>query len=155
MTLPARITTERLRLIPVTPADAADMRAGRRQQRWHPSYPRPDDVAAASLVREGDPWGPRHVVVELQAVGTIGCFGPPEDGEAEVGVRLVEEVRGRGLATEALRALLVETDRLGVTMRATVEPTDAARLRLLAGCGFTGLRGSTDDGRLVLVRPAP
>ena len=77
MSLPERIVTERLRLILVTPEDAADMRAGRRQERWHPSYPRPDDVDAASLSRPDDPWGPRHVVLGHQAVGTIGCFGPP------------------------------------------------------------------------------
>lgn len=155
MSLPALITTDRLRLVLVTAADAADMLAGRRQDRWHPAYPRRDDVDAASLVREGDPWGPRHVVLGRQAVGTIGCFGPPVDDETEVGFGLVEEVRGRGLATEALAGLVAETDRIGVRLRAVVAPTNAASLRVLARCGFTDLRGGTDDGELVMARPVP
>jgi RimJ/RimL family protein N-acetyltransferase len=153
--LPDRITTDRLRLILVTPDEAADMRAGRRQGRWHPSYPRPDDVDAASMVRADDPWGPRHVVLGHQAVGTIGCFGPPEDGETEIGFGLVADVRGQRIATEALTAYVGEADRLGVRLTARVRPDNAASLRVLARCGFTELRGSTDDDELVLARPAP
>lgn len=155
MALPDRITTDRLRLILVTPDEAADMRAGRRQDRWHPSYPRPDDVDAASMVRDDDPWGPRHVVLGHQAVGTIGCFGPPEDGETEIGFGLVADVRGQRIATEALTAYVEEADRLGVRLTARVRPDNAASLRVLARCGFTELRGSTDDDELVLARPAP
>lgn len=152
---PERIVTERLRLILVTPDDAADMRAGRRQQRWHPSYPRPDDVDATSLLRADDPWGPRHVVLGHQAVGTIGCFGPPEDGETEIGFGLVAEARGQRVATEALTAYVAETDRLGVRLIARVEPDNTPSLRVLARCGFTELRGSTDEGELLLARPLP
>ncbi|MGH3345648.1 MAG: GNAT family N-acetyltransferase [Nocardioides sp.] len=155
MSLPERIVTERLRLILVTPADAADMRTGRRQERWHPSYPRPDDVDAASLLRADDPWGPRHVVLGHQAVGTIGCFGPPQDGETEIGFGLVPEVRGQRVASEALTAYAAEADRLGVRLTARVEPDNAPSLRVLARCGFTELRGSTDDGELLLARPLP
>ena len=153
MTLPERIATERLRLILVTPADAVDMREGRRQERWHPSYPRRDDVDAASMVRPDDTWGPRHIVLGHEAVGSIGCFGEPDAGETEVGFGLVPEVRRRGLATEALRALLAETDALGVRLRASVAPDNTASLRTLARCGFSELRGSTDAGELVMARP--
>ena len=45
-----------------------------------------------------DPWGPRHVVWEQLAVGSIGFYGPPTDGEVEVGYGLVGEARGHGLA---------------------------------------------------------
>jgi RimJ/RimL family protein N-acetyltransferase len=131
------------------------MRAGRRDPSWHPSYPRPDDVDAASMARAGDPWGPRHILCGDQAVGTIGLMGQPVGGEVEVGFGLVEEARGRGLATEALRALLGETDRAGVRVWATVHPENAASLRVLAGCGFTEVRGTNDEGLLVLVRPLP
>lgn len=160
MQLPERIATERLRLILVTPADAADMVAGRRQERWHPDYPRPEDADAATLVTAGDTWGPRHVVLGHQAVGSIGCFGPPqppasedEPPETEVGYGLVPEVRGAGLATEALRALVAEADLVGVRLRASVEPGNVASLKVLARCGFTDLRGSNEDGELVMVRP--
>ncbi len=155
MTLPVEIVSARLRLPLVTPADAAAMRAGRRDPSWHPGYPRPDDVDAASMAREGDPWGPRHIVSDGHAVGTIGPLGPPQDGEVEVGYGLVEAVRGRGLATEALRAFLANTDAAGVRVRAGVQPDNGASLRVLARCGFTELRGSDDEGALVLARPLP
>ncbi len=154
--LPVGLTTTRLRLILVSPDDAADMLAGRRQGRWHPDYPRRDDVDAASMVRPGaapDPWGPRHLVWEQLAVGGIGFFGPPVDGEVEVGYGLVESARGHGLVTEALAALLTETDRLGVRVRASVEPTNRASIRVLAAAGFVDLRGSNEQGELVMVRP--
>lgn len=153
--LPALISTDRLRLVPVTMADAADMLAGRHQDRWHPDYPRPDDLDAATMVREDDTWGPRHIVLGRLAVGGIGCFGPPDDGEVEVGYGLVEAARGSGVATEALRALTAETDRLGVRLRASVEPGNRASVRVLAKCGFTELRGSDEDGNLVMARPLP
>jgi [ribosomal protein S5]-alanine N-acetyltransferase len=155
MNLPAEIATLRLRLPLITAADAAAMRAGRRDPSWHPGYPRPDDVDAASMARDGATWGPRHIVCEGQAVGTIAPLGPPEDGEVEVGYGLVEAARGRGLATEALRALLAETDAAGVRVRAGVRPDNGASLRVLAGCGFTELRGSDEEGALVLARPLP
>jgi RimJ/RimL family protein N-acetyltransferase len=36
-----------------------------------------------------------------------------------------------------------------------VRPENRASLRVLAKCGFTQLRGSTEDGELVMVRPLP
>ncbi len=101
------------------------------------------------------PWSARHVVHDLLAVGSIGFFGPPVDGEVEVGYGLVEPVRGRGLATEALQALLAETDRLGIRVRAAVEPDNRASIRVLAKCGFTELRGVDGEGHLVMARPLP
>jgi [ribosomal protein S5]-alanine N-acetyltransferase len=88
-------------------------------------------------------------------VGTIGLLGPPVDGEVEVGYGLVEAARGRGLAAEALRALLAETDTAGVRVRAAVLPENGGSLRLLADCGFTELRGTDEEGVLVLARPLP
>jgi ribosomal-protein-alanine N-acetyltransferase len=152
--LPALISTERLRLVVISSDDAADMLAGRHQDRWHADYPRQDDVDAASMVRAvADPWGPRHVVLGHLAVGSIGCFGPPVDGETEIGYGLVEAVRGQGIATEAVQALIAATELVGVRLRASVLPDNTASLRVLAKCGFTELRGSTEDGELVMARP--
>ena len=158
--IPPVVTTERLMLPVWTPEEAADIRAGRRRPGWHPDYPRRDDRDAATLYRPGDPWAPRHIVRGTTALGSIGFFGPPEpaaDGvpEAEVGYGLVEEARGWGFATEALRGLLAETDRAGVRVRASVEPANKASVRVLAKCGFTELRGATEDGELVMARPLP
>ena len=65
------------------------------------------------------------------------------------------DARGHGAATEALRSLLAETDRLGVRVRASVSPENAASVRVLAKCGFTVLRGANEDGELVMARPLP
>ncbi len=161
--LPDVVTSERLRLPLVTPEDAAGMLAGRRRMSWHQDYPRKDDQDAAAMVKADDPdstWGRRHIVRSFDGlvVGSIGFFGGPAPGpdeqpEAEVGFGLVEEARGNGAVREALGALLEETDRAGVRVRASVRPENRASLRALAACGFTQLRGSTEDGELVMVRP--
>lgn len=92
-------------------------------------------------------------------LGSIGFFGPPdlthEVPETEVGYGLVEEARGWGFASEALRALLAETDEVGVRVRASVRPDNKASIRVLAKCGFTELRGADEDGQLVMARPLP
>jgi RimJ/RimL family protein N-acetyltransferase len=160
VSLPALVTSERLRLPLWTAADVAAIRSDGHRDGWHRDYPRPDDRDAAALWRDGDPWGPRHIVRGTTALGSIGFFGPPEpaaDGtpEAEVGYGLVDEAHGWGFATEALRALLVETDRAGVRVRASVAPGNRASIRVLAKCGFTELRGSNEDGELVMARPLP
>ena len=165
MSLPEMVATERLDLRLVTPEDAQGMLAGRRRVSWHPDYPRPDDQDAAAMVKEGDPdaaWGPRHIVRRGDGlvVGSIGFFGPPTPGpdehaETEVGFGLVADARGHGAVTEALIALLEHADRAGVRVRASVPPENRASLRVLAKCGFTQLRGSTEDGELVMVRPVP
>jgi RimJ/RimL family protein N-acetyltransferase len=160
MSLPQEVTTERLRLPLWTAEEAEDIRAGRVRDGWHRDYPRQDDRDAATLYRPGDPWAPRHVVRGGTALGSIGFFGPPEpaaDGtpETEVGYGLVDEAHGWGFATEALKGVLVETDRLRVRIRASVAPDNTASVRVLAKCGFTELRGSNEDGELVMVRPLP
>ncbi len=161
--LPAEVVTERLRLPLWTREETADIVAGRHRPHWHPDYPRADDRDAATLWREGDSWGPRHVVRGRTALGSIGFFGPPTasprdpdaPAEAEVGYGLVAQARGWGFATEALRALLVETDRAGVAVRASVRPDNRASIRVLAKCGFTELRGADEEGHLVMARPLP
>jgi ribosomal-protein-alanine N-acetyltransferase len=162
VSLPSTVVTERLTLDLFTAAEAALMLAGGRDPRWHPDYPRQDDRDAASLVRGADPWGPRHITRTFDGLvfGSIGFFGPPAadpsgDGvpEAEIGYGLVSDARGRGVATEAVRALLVLTDALGVRVRASVRPENSASLRVLAKCGFTELRGGNEDGELVMARP--
>ena len=165
--LPDVLVTDRLRLVVIGPAEAKAMIGGRREPGWHPDFPLPDDLDAVSLVRaDGAGWGPRRIVRingELTC-GTIGFTGPPApaaDGvlEAEVGYGLVPDARGRGVVSEALAALLRETDRLGVRVRAGVRPENAASLRALAKAGFTELRAAVDDSdagnadELIMVRP--
>lgn len=164
MTLPPEVVTERLRLPLWTRRDVEAMRSGERLPGWHPEFPGQDDLDAASLWTEGDGWGPRSIVRGVTTLGSIGFFGTPErhdDGvlgpapETEVGYGLVKEAWGWGFATEALQALLALTDADGVRVRASVQPTNAASLRVLAKCGFTRLRGPDEDGNLVIARPLP
>jgi RimJ/RimL family protein N-acetyltransferase len=158
MALPEIVDTERLRLPLWTTEDIARLRGHERAGVWHPAFPREDDRDAASMWHEGDPWGPRSIVLDGVVVGSIGFFGPPARAdddvpETEVGYGLVEEARGGGVATEALTALLGEADRAGVRVRASVRPDNAPSIRVLAKCGFNELRGSNEDGELVMARP--
>lgn len=154
------LTTERL-VLPLWSSDVvADLRSGRRRPEWHRDFPRTDDLDAATLWVDGDAWGPRSIVRGTTVLGSIGCFGPPEPGtdgvpETEVGYGLVTEARGWGFATEALAAVLAAADSAGVRLRASVEPDNAAGLRVLAKSGFTSLRGADEEGRLVMARPLP
>lgn len=166
-TLPEVVTSDRLRLALIGSEEAADILDNRRRRDWHRDFPRQDDRDGVSMHRSDDPWGSRTIVRGVTVLGTIGFFGAPDevdgadgaDGtptrEAEVGYGLVEEARGWGFATEALRALLAETDRVGVRVRASVEPENVPSIRVLAKCGFTELRGSDEDGNLVMARPQP
>jgi RimJ/RimL family protein N-acetyltransferase len=150
----APVTTQRLTLPLWTAADVAAIRGrAARPASWHGDFPRTDDVDAASLWQDGDVWGPRSIVRGTTVLGSIGFFGPPDaDAEVEVGYGLVREAWGWGFATEALTGLL---DGLDLAVRASVRPENARSLRVLAKCGFTQLRGTTADGELVMVRPAP
>ena len=159
------ITTPRLRLELITPEEAAGMLAGRRKPTWHPDYPRQDDLDGVSMIKasaEDLSWSARHIVRAFDGlvVGSIGFFGPPDtadDGvpETEIGYGLVDDAQGRGVATEAVGGLLAHTDRIGVRIRASVEPANTPSVRVLAKCGFTQLRGSDEDGNLVMARPLP
>lgn len=155
---PAGVLTARLSLVLWDAPTVAAIRAGERLPGWHPDFPREDDLGAAMLWRDGDPWGPRSIVHEGVVIGSIGFFGPPDPAadevpEVEVGYGLVASVRGRGLASEALGALLERADAARVRVRASIAPTNAASLRVAAAAGFTGVRGATEDGEMVLVRP--
>lgn len=160
VTLPQSVPTERLTLDLFTTDEAALMLAGGRDPRWHPDYPRQDDRDAASMVKGDDSWGPRHITRTFDGLvfGSIGFFGPPAPApddvpEVEIGYGLVSDARGRGVATEAVRGLLAQADALGVRVRASVLPDNAASIRVLAKCGFTELRGANEDGELVMARP--
>ena len=117
------------------------MLAGGRDPRWHPDYPRRDDRDAASMFRGENEWGPRHITRTFDGLvfGSIGFFGPPtpaagpssdEVPEAEIGYGLVSDARGRGVATEAVRALMVLTDAVGVACG----PPSRPRTRPASGC---------------------
>ncbi|MFE2583671.1 GNAT family N-acetyltransferase, partial [Streptomyces sp. NPDC059378] len=87
-----------------------------------------------------------------RAVGGMGFHGAPdEQGRAEIGYDLVEGARGRGYATEALRALsqwaLARDDVRSVF--ATVDGDNAPSQAVLSRAGFTRVDADTaGDGEL-------
>jgi len=77
-------------------------------------------------------------VLDGEVVGDCGWFGPPDaSGEVEIGYGLAPSVRGRGLGTDTVRALLEWVRAQGATrVRAEVLPGNEASLRLLHRLGF-------------------
>ncbi|WP_086724004.1 GNAT family N-acetyltransferase [Streptomyces carpinensis] len=113
---PLVIPAERLSLQGATPAAARDLdRGGSGGFVWVGGAPYEGTRGAAGMVVKAyesgahrPEWG-LFVLVRREdgcAVGGMGFHGPPdEEGRAEVGYDLAEPARGRGYATEALRAL--------------------------------------------------
>lgn len=157
---PAR-ETARLHMRPLTPADAAAFRA----MTDHPSItgavnflPMPFTLAdAEALLRSAEDecfWG-----VWDSATGTlVGTVGTHRHGaaEIEIGYWFAAEARGRGLAHEAVAAILQGLDehRPGHRIIAECRPENAASWRLLERLGFqpTGTDGER-QGRKRLARP--
>ncbi|CAL9524368.1 GNAT family N-acetyltransferase [Streptomyces sp. Tu 3180] len=144
------LRTERLTLEGVTPAAAADLSVGGDGGfAWVGPGPFEGTREGAGIVvkqyEEGlfrPEWG-MYVLVRREddrAVGAMGFHGAPDgDGRVEIGYDLSEGARGRGYATEALRALsawALEQD--GVrTVVATVERENAPSRNVVARAGFT------------------
>ncbi|MFF0186868.1 GNAT family N-acetyltransferase [Streptomyces sp. NPDC005244] len=152
------IDAERLTLQGVTPAAAADLRAGGTGGfAWIEGGPFEGTRDAAGMVVKAyeagthrPEWG-MFVLVRRedgQAVGGIGFHGvPDEEGRAEVGYDLAETARGRGYATEALCALAehaLARDDVKLLF-AAIEQDNAPSQRVIARAGFT--RVSEDEER--------
>ncbi|MET7981508.1 MULTISPECIES: GNAT family N-acetyltransferase [unclassified Streptomyces] len=144
------IDAERLTLQGVTPAAAADLRAGGTGGfEWMESGPFEGTRGAAGMVTGAyekgvhrPEWG-MFVLVRREdglAVGAIGFHGvPDEEARAEVGYDLAENARGHGYATEALRALsdwALARDDLKILL-AAIDRDNAPSQRVIARAGFT------------------
>jgi ribosomal-protein-alanine N-acetyltransferase len=86
-------------------------------------------------------WGTRFFVAgdPPELVGWGGFKGPPRDGVVEVGCEIAESRRGRGLATEATRAMVAEAfddERVSAVIAHTL-PERNASTRVLEKAGFT------------------
>ncbi len=91
-------------------------------------------------------------------VAAGGYFGPPADGEVEIGYSVIPEVQGRGIATEMARALVVRAfeQPLVRSVRAHTYDSNPASVRVLEHCGFArvGPGEAPDTVRFRLGRPA-
>jgi ribosomal-protein-alanine N-acetyltransferase len=116
------------------------------------------DVIAAN----GSRWGARFFVAgdPPELVGWGGFKGPPKDGTVELGYEIAESRRGRGLATDATRAMLADAfaDDLVTSVIAHTLPERNASSRVLEKTGFRFHGEAQEHGRLVwrysLVRDA-
>ncbi|QIY77043.2 GNAT family N-acetyltransferase [Streptomyces sp. RLB1-33] len=152
------IEAERLTLQGVTPAAAADLRAGGTGGfEWIEGGPFDGTRDAAGMVMKAyesgmhrPEWG-MFVLVRSEdgrAVGAMGFHGAPdEDGRAEVGYDLAENARGHGYATEALRTLsawALARDELDILF-AAIERTNAPSQRVIARAGFTRVSEDAEE----------
>lgn len=112
------IVTDRLVLHPLTAAEAERLvaREPAEQERWAPGYPTEGDVKSAKdflghCADSGDPHPFGSYEIRLRAdglvIGGLGFHAPPDATRTvTVGYGLVPSARGKGYASESLRALL-------------------------------------------------
>ncbi|MFF5962212.1 GNAT family N-acetyltransferase [Streptomyces collinus] len=108
---------ESLRMAAFTPEDPADRAAFDRH--WSRLRVSPD-VVARTVLADGD------------VVGSAAVYGVP--GEREVTYWIDRAYWGKGIATQALRALLAEVPERPLYARAASD--NAGSLRVLEKCGF-------------------
>jgi RimJ/RimL family protein N-acetyltransferase len=139
------IRTPRLELVPLTDDEAEAVLAGRREGRaWSPGYPTPGDVETASWPATADVrWRTLQLVERATGlvIGAIGCHAAPEKGVVEIGYGIATEARGRGLATEALAALVafLEAQPEVRMLRAATDADNVPSQRVLERCGFVAV----------------
>ena len=144
----AQLATERLILRALSPAGAADLLSGiaAPDRGWAADYPDEADVVAATgylwaLEHVGDlaPFGPYQLLRRTDGVviGGAGFHGPPVAGAVEIAYAVVPSARGRGYATEAVRALVAFAAACGVqSVSAVVAADNAASRRVARAAGF-------------------
>lgn len=159
------IETERLILTPITNDDVDAVLSGRRQDSWAEDYPADGDVVIAQLlsgigVPAQDATRYEHRLIleraTSQVVGAIGFFGPPDDGALEIGYGIVVSRRGRGYATEAVRAMLTNafsSEEVAV-VRAGVDLDNPASIAVLERNGLTRC-AETDEQATYEIRRRP
>jgi RimJ/RimL family protein N-acetyltransferase len=154
----AVLRTERLELVLLDPATARLLAAGRPDGRpWADGYPLGSSllraeltVAAAAQERPLGDFGTYQVVrrEDGKVIGDVGFMGPPDEtGAVSLLCSVALPSRGRGYATEALRALLAwASGQAGLTcvLADTTRSNTVAR-RLLERVGFRPVGG---DGEL-------
>jgi [ribosomal protein S5]-alanine N-acetyltransferase len=144
------LTTPRLRLRPLAPAEMRELLEGRPLpgQAWAEGYPLDGTLVAVAMQQElvdadVERGGFCHYQVLLRdqdlVIGDVGFHAPPDElGEVSVGFGIVPAARGRGYATEALRAVLDwALDRPEVrSVHADTDLVNLASQRVLVSAGM-------------------
>jgi ribosomal-protein-alanine N-acetyltransferase len=152
---PEPLTTARLLLPPLDRVTAQAVAEGRRSPSWADGYPTEGDVTLALLFLQTpdtpapERFGHHRLVLRDGGilVGGAGFHHPPgPDGVVEIGYGLAPEYRGRGLASEAVLALIAQVAASVRAVHARVAPGNVASIRLLRRCGFSRLEPETGPG---------
>ncbi len=149
----ASLTTDRLRIRPLEPEDAAEVQRIRslpevaRFQFWQPGEAQEVERLAASqagrVPGESGTWF-QWVITrreDTELIGDIGLHAPGQphaEAEVELGISLDPAHQGAGYAAEAMRALLgYAFDELRAhRARCSTDPRNLACVRLLEGLGM-------------------
>jgi RimJ/RimL family protein N-acetyltransferase len=125
-------------------------------QSWAPDYPTAPDVGIAAIALAGRaafptdvmPWG-LFVIVEKSSglsLGGIGFKGSPDERrEVEIGYGVSPSCQGRGVASEALKAVCEFSRGRVDAIVAETDRDNIASQRVLEKCGFLL---DNDDGAL-------
>ncbi|WTF80821.1 GNAT family N-acetyltransferase [Streptomyces sp. NBC_01594] len=143
------LVTTRLVLHPLTPAEAECVVQGRPgpDALWAPDYPNDGDRAGARHFLEhcadtGNPHPFGAYEIRLRenghAIGGAGFHGVPDDrGQVTIGYGLIPAMRGKGYASEALRALLEIARAAGVaSVRGDADLDNTASQHVMAAAGM-------------------
>ncbi|MFI6639566.1 GNAT family N-acetyltransferase [Streptomyces sp. NPDC050504] len=108
-------------------------------------------IAAAITEGRHTPGWAAYTIVRVEdgrAIGGIGFHGPPVEGRAEIGYDLAEAARGKGYATEAVRALCAWAfAQEGVrVVFATTDVPNTASQNVLKRAGFRQVGGAGPVG---------
>ncbi|MEU5717062.1 GNAT family N-acetyltransferase [Streptomyces sp. NPDC020403] len=146
------LSTTRLILHPLTAAEAAAVEHGDEKKppagaKWAPGYPTAGDRYGAHRFLEtcegiggSQPFGPYEIRLRSNglAIGGAGFHGRPDAaGQVTVGYGLVHSARGRGYASEALRALLAFARSQGVvSVKGDADLDNIGSHRVMASAGM-------------------
>jgi RimJ/RimL family protein N-acetyltransferase len=153
----ATITTERLLLRPIEPADAAALVCGLNNfavSRWTARIPFPygekdaaEFIALCAVEKPGVLR--RAITVDGQLIGVIGLESEDGGKTLEIGYWIAEPQWGKGYASEAARAMVDhafgEMGCTAITARYTIGNTGSRRI--LLGLGFAELGEATCTSR--------
>ena len=121
----------------------------------------PDWLAQLRASTGPDPWLHGFAVVDREdrsVIGSAGFAGPPDDsGTVEIAYGIVPSRQGRGLATEAARALIAFASASARVrrIRAHTLPEANASTRVLEKCGFERIGEIVDPRDGTIWRWAP
>jgi [ribosomal protein S5]-alanine N-acetyltransferase len=83
-------------------------------------------------------WYAYYACLGKVLVGSLGFFGPPVDGEVEIGYAVTSAYRRQGIAAEGVEGLIAKAESEHVKrVRARTLPDNEASISLLLRAGFT------------------